>query len=88
VLGTKYRSFHGQPPNADFYQMVTYCHRLGLSRGILIYPGAERLTRTFNGISIDVLSLDLTGDLSTFRAWCRRSAAELRRVVEIRGRGG
>lgn len=81
VLDTKYKNVHGQPPNADFYQMVTYCHRLGLARGILIYPGAARMTRTFNGISVHVLSLDLAGPLSIFRNRCRRFAQELQGLV-------
>jgi 5-methylcytosine-specific restriction enzyme subunit McrC len=83
VLDTKYKDLRGQPPNQDFYQMVTYCLRLGLSRGILIYPGTARMRRTFNDILIDVLSLDLTGDLCEFQPRCRRFAEELHQAIEI-----
>lgn len=81
VLDTKYKVLRSQPTNADFYQMVTYCHHMGLSRGILIYPGTARTTHSFSNISIDVLSLDLTGDLSAFRHRCHRFGQEIERVV-------
>lgn len=81
VLDTKYKTLSSQPSNTDFYQMVTYCHRLGLKRGILIYPGTERLRRRFRDISVDVVSLDLTGGLSSFRLQCQRFAEELLQTI-------
>lgn len=81
VIDTKYKQFRGQPSNEDLYQMVTYCHRLGLNRGVLIYPGTERLTLTFKDISIDVLSLDLAGDLPVFRSRCQNFAETLYQTI-------
>lgn len=43
VADVKYKLLdeHGRFPNADAYQLVTYCSRLGLSTGHLIYAGGE-----------------------------------------------
>ena len=43
VAGTKYKllDYSGEMPNADLYQLVTYCVRFGLGVRHLIYASAE-----------------------------------------------
>jgi len=82
VLDTKYKLIRTKPSEDDFYQMIAYCHRLGLRSGILVYPGGVPPDKfVFNDITVEVRSLDLTGDLPTFRSRCHAFAEELHRVV-------
>ena len=75
VLDTKYKLYQTKPSNDDFNQMVMYCHRLGLSRGLIVYPGGVKPDRFFfKDIAIQVRSLNLTGDLAAFRARCQAFA--------------
>lgn len=56
VADTKYKILDdkGRFPNADAYQLVTYCARLGLREGHLIYAAGERLPEPFEIIGSDV----------------------------------
>ena len=82
VLDTKYKPYLTKPSNDDLNQMIVYCHRLGLERGILVYPGRVPSDRfVFQDIVVEVRSLDLTGDLRTFRSRCQTFARDLHRMV-------
>ncbi len=45
VVDAKYKYQAKAPSSDDIYQMVTYCHRLGVPRAVLVYPaaGSDRL---------------------------------------------
>jgi 5-methylcytosine-specific restriction enzyme subunit McrC len=47
----KYKVEHGgRAPNADLYQLIAYCTRIGLAEGHLIYAEAEDTTRRIDVI--------------------------------------
>ena len=77
VLDAKYkRATNDDYPNADAYQMLAYCTRLGLPRGYLVYvdlngaePGSDVIRN--NGVEIVATSIDIS-----------RSVAELTSSVE------
>lgn len=56
VADTKYKLLdeHGNVPTADVYQLVTYCYRLGVSTGHLIYAAREPRPEPFDIIGTDV----------------------------------
>jgi 5-methylcytosine-specific restriction enzyme subunit McrC len=56
VADTKYKLLDddGKIPNADVYQIVTYCARLGLSDGHLIYASDEPVPKPFDIVGADV----------------------------------
>ena len=84
VLDTKYKVIDAKPVDADFHQMISYCHGMGLSHGILVYPGSRSQDRfVFKDIMVDVLFLDLTGDLATFRSRCSAFALALQDTVRM-----
>lgn len=62
VVDAKYKHQNRAPSNDDIYQMVTYCHRLHVPLGILVYPQAaqDRLV-TVGDTAIHVIGLR-TGD--------------------------
>ncbi len=65
VADTKYKLLdeNGKIPNADAYQLVTYCARLGLVEGHLIYAGDNRASYSFTvigtGLRLHVHAVDL-----------------------------
>ena len=71
VADTKYKLLddNGNVPNADAYQLVTYCARLGLWTGHLIYAAGEPHAEPFDILGTDVrlvihridLQQDMTG---------------------------
>lgn len=78
VLDTKYKRFGGKPDEADRNQMVTYCHTMGLSRGILIYAG-DRLVQyeaTFKDIILSAQALALDDKLDAFKTHCQQFAQQ------------
>jgi 5-methylcytosine-specific restriction enzyme subunit McrC len=83
VLDTKYKTFHDRPAEDDRNQMVTYCHTLGLQRGILIYaddwPVDHRAS--FKGIVIDAQALALHGSLDEFRERCQQFAGQFEGIL-------
>ena len=74
VADTKYKVLDeaGKVSNADIYQLVTYCTRLGLTRGHLIYadggiaPPPYQVTRS--EVTIAVHRVDLTAAPDALRA--------------------
>ena len=73
VLDTKYKVYGDRPTNADIYQMVTYCHTLGVGRGMLIYPSdapVEEEHQLRAGVRLELRALSLAGPLAAFRARC------------------
>lgn len=66
VADTKYKLLDesGRFPNADAYQLVTYCARLGLDTGHLIYAAGDPRPEPFDirgaGTRLVVHSVDLT----------------------------
>lgn len=56
VADTKYKLLddNGNVPNADVYQLVTYCARLGLSTGHLIYAAGDPRPEPFDVVGTDV----------------------------------
>ncbi len=83
VLDTKYKVYNEKPTNADINQMVTYCHTLGVGRGVLLYPGdtADDAPgdeyRLKAGVTLAIRGLSLTGPLAVFRARARAFARQL-----------
>ena len=78
VLDTKYKAFHGRPDEADRNQMVTYCHTLGLPRGILIYANDLPVVHQaeFKGIVLSAQALALHGSLDEFGIRCKQFAGQ------------
>lgn len=64
VLDAKYKRLDSTPSAADVYQMVTYCHRLGLSRATLVYPVSEGPSAT-SAVSVGAVNVE-TVRLSVF----------------------
>jgi len=84
VLDTKYKVYGDRPTNADIYQMVTYCHTLGVGRGMLIYPSDAPLNDDHQlraGVRLELRALSLAGPLPAFRARC---AAFVSALIERR----
>ena len=74
VADTKYKLLgdDGKVPNADAYQLVTYCARLGLTTGHLIYaagePGPEPFDIKGTGVRLFVHSVDVSRPVSEIEA--------------------
>jgi 5-methylcytosine-specific restriction enzyme subunit McrC len=80
VLDTKYKVYGDKPTNADINQMVTYCHTLGVSAGVLLYPGDDGGGGAYvmkAGVHLRTRPLSLAGSLGEFRARWARWAHEL-----------
>lgn len=74
VIDAKYkRTTSDDYPNSDAYQMLAYCTRLGLRRGVLVYaeadghPGEPTIVRNA-GIEIVTTALDLGGSIDDLRS--------------------
>ena len=73
VLDTKYKVYGDKPKPEDVHQMVTYCHTLGVGRGVLVYPGDTPLAEEHvmkAGVRLEMRSLSLNGSLAEFRQNC------------------
>lgn len=74
VADTKYKLLgdDGKVPNADAYQLVTYCARLGLTEGHLIYaagePGPDPFDIRGTGVRLFVHSVDVSRPVSEIEA--------------------
>lgn len=74
VADTKYKLLddRGDFPNADAYQLVTYCARLGLSTGHLIYAAGEPRPEPFDivgtGVRLVIHSVDISRPVSEVEA--------------------
>jgi McrBC 5-methylcytosine restriction system component len=70
VADTKYKLLDdsGKFPNADAYQLITYCARLGLDTGHLIYaagdPCPDPYEITGTGVRLAVHAVDLAQDIA------------------------
>jgi len=70
VADTKYKLLDvtGNFPNADAYQLVTYCSRLGLATGHLIYAAGEPRPEPFDilgaGVRLVIHSVDISRPVS------------------------
>lgn len=75
VVDAKYKQQAKAPSSDDIYQMVTYCHRLGVSRAVLIYPaaGSDRLVNV-GDIAIQIAGLG-TSESSGNASFAKRLAA-------------
>lgn len=85
VADTKYKLLDdtGSIPNADAYQLVTYCARFGLPSGTLVYadavpPPAGRVAIRGADVTLDIVAIDLTADLASIE----RQAAAVHRSID------
>jgi len=82
VLDTKYKLPGTRPSNDDFYQVITYCHTLGLDNGMLVYPGRQEPQEFgFKDIRVRTLPLDLEGAVDQFKQRCAEFAEQLEEMV-------
>ena len=79
VLDAKYKATT-IAKNADLYQMTAYCQAIGARRAVVIYADVEpRVLRVRrDGPVIELLHLDLDGDLDSLRARLEDVAARVR----------
>ena len=84
VIDAKYkRTTNNEFPNADTYQMLAYCTRLSLKRGILVYAdldGTETGGTVLRNADIEILvtSIDISGSIE-------RLDASVQRLVDMVG---
>ncbi len=87
VADTKYKLLDdsGRFPNADAYQLVTYCARLGLDTGHLIYaagePCPEPYLITGTGVRLVVHAVDLAQPLPDLEQEVRALFAQITQTV-------
>jgi len=83
VLDTKYKTFSDRPEKNDRNQLVTYCHTLGLHRGILIYADDRTVDHhaTFKDIVLDAQALALHGSLDEFKERCEQFAGQFESML-------
>lgn len=80
VLDTKYKVYGEKPATADVNQMVTYCHTLGVSDAVLIYPGEGDGGDAYMmkaGVRLRTRPLSLAGTPAAFRARWGEFAGEV-----------
>lgn len=83
VADTKYKLLDdaGNVPNADAYQLVTYCARLGLATGHLIYAAGDPRPEPFEivgtGIRLVIHAVDISRPLDEIEAEVLRLAERL-----------
>ncbi|MGY1825966.1 5-methylcytosine restriction system specificity protein McrC [Blastococcus sp. SYSU DS0541] len=83
VADTKYKLLDGSGkfPNADAYQLVTYCSRLGLRTGHLIYAAGDPHPEPFDIVGTDVTLLIHAVDISRSLPETEVQVADLARVL-------
>jgi 5-methylcytosine-specific restriction enzyme subunit McrC len=85
VADTKYKLLgdKGKISNDDAYQLVTYCGRLGLSTGHLIYAAGEPRPEPFNitgtQVSLVIHRIDLQQDVDNIES---QVAAVLQKILQ------
>lgn len=83
VLDAKYkRATSKRYPNADAYQMLAYCTRLGLRRGFLVYAdldGARPSTDVVRNADVEIVvaAVDVSGTIAEMQASVSALAAEV-----------
>jgi 5-methylcytosine-specific restriction enzyme subunit McrC len=71
---------------SDYYQLLAYCTRYGLDRGVLVYATADGetpptvVTVEHAGVRLHSMSVDLTGDAAMISGEVARIAAILHRL--------
>ena len=84
ILDAKYKL---DPNRADVYQVLAYCHALGLNRAILVHPEGEQiptrqlLIREPGEFKISYLSIDLSVDPSDIEEAIRGFIEEVRKIL-------
>jgi 5-methylcytosine-specific restriction enzyme subunit McrC len=83
VADTKYKLLDddGKMPNADVYQLVTYCARLGLKEGHLIYAAGDPKPEPFKIRGTDIRLVVHTVDISSSLDEIEAQVAEVNRIV-------
>ena len=83
MVDAKYKRVRNdRHPNADAYQMLAYCTRMGLETGWLIYAGlsgerpVSRVIRNA-GVTIRAEAIDLGGSIERLEASVRALAGRL-----------
>ncbi|MFI6576352.1 McrC family protein [Nocardiopsis sp. NPDC050513] len=79
VVDAKYKALgSGGPPNADLYQVVSYCTALGLAHGHLVYAGGTAARESYRvvgaPITVHVHVLDTAGTVAELRTRVERVA--------------
>jgi 5-methylcytosine-specific restriction enzyme subunit McrC len=93
VADTKYKLLddNGNVPNADVYQLVTYCARLGLNTGHLIYAAGDPRPEPFDVVGTDVRlvihAVDITRPLDDIEAQVVHLASAVLPPVPVAGAG-
>jgi 5-methylcytosine-specific restriction enzyme subunit McrC len=82
VADAKYKELLriGDWEHPDIYQLIAYCVRLGLRRGLLIYASARPLTESTvvdAGLTVATIGLDLNGEPGVILSRARRAADAL-----------
>lgn len=83
LADTKYKLLDadGTFPNADAYQLLTYCARLGLSTGHLIYAAGDPCPEPFDivgtGVRLVVHGIDLDRPVEAIEARARELLASI-----------
>jgi hypothetical protein len=89
VADTKYKLLdgHGAFPNADAYQLVTYCARLGLDVGHLIYAAGEPRPEPYDivgtGTRLVIHSIDLNQPVADLERQVRILFADITLVIAV-----
>jgi len=87
VVDAKYKLDAKQ---GDLYQVVAYCHALGLTQAVLVHPASERspegvvAIRGPGDMRVRYLSLDLTGGPAELEAQGHRLAGEVEKVLKLK----
>jgi 5-methylcytosine-specific restriction enzyme subunit McrC len=89
VGDAKWKNLAGSPlVTADLYQVISYCTALGITRGLLVYPG--RRDRVWNysllhaPVSVEIRTLRVRGNRESCVRSLRRLAYFARRSAKVR----
>lgn len=86
VADTKYKLLddNGNVPNADAYQLLTYCARLGLTTGHLIYAAGDPRPEPFHIVGTDVQLVVHAVDVARPLAAIEAQVEKLGRLITSR----
>lgn len=85
VVDAKYKLEEAQN---DIYQMVSYCHALGIDRAVLVHPRnhselpTEAIIRGPGAISLAYMGLDLTGGPAQLADQSKRMASQVKESID------
>ncbi len=81
VLDTKYKIIDQEEfKSFDLYQLLGYCEGIRLKKAILLYPkweGVRRDIMKINNTQIKIMTIDLSGDIDTFKRNCHNLINEI-----------